>query len=93
MRILLVTQMWPSPENPDLGSFLVPLTRELEALGNEVDVAAISRRGGAKTEYLGSPATPASGRRAPFPDVVFAHFLFLRGRRALAAGPRTRRWW
>ena len=31
MRILLVTQMWPSAENPDLGSFLVPIKRELEA--------------------------------------------------------------
>ncbi|KAA0272481.1 MAG: glycosyltransferase family 4 protein [Acidobacteria bacterium] len=30
MRIELVTQMWPSRENPDLGSFLVPLTAELE---------------------------------------------------------------
>ena len=38
--------MWPSAENPDLGSFLVPLTRGLEALGHEVEVASISRRGG-----------------------------------------------
>src|SRR5262249_27551734 len=52
MRILVVTQMWPSPEQPDLGSFLVPLTREIEALGNEVEVSSISQRGGSQTKYL-----------------------------------------
>ena len=51
MRILLVTQMWPSPAHPDLGSFLVPVARELEELGNEVEVAAISRRGGPRSDY------------------------------------------
>ena len=50
VRILEVTQMWPSPENPDLGSFLVPLTREIEALGHEVEVASISQRGGSPIE-------------------------------------------
>jgi glycosyltransferase involved in cell wall biosynthesis len=79
MRILEVTQMWPSPENPDLGSFLVPLTRELEALGHEVEVASISRRGGPPTEYatLVRKARAAAKRFAP--DVVFAHFLFPAG--------------
>lgn len=79
MRILLVTQMWPSPENPDLGSFLVPLRRELEVMGHEVEVAAISRRGGSPTKYvrLGAQATAAARRTRP--DVVFAHFLFPAG--------------
>ena len=79
MRILLVTQMWPSPENPDLGSFLVPLTRELEALGNEVDVASISRRGGAKTKYLRLAREAREMAKSTRPDVVFAHFLFPAG--------------
>ena len=52
MRILEVTQMWPSKEQPDLGSFLVPLTREIEALGHEVEVASISQRGGSRSKYL-----------------------------------------
>jgi glycosyltransferase involved in cell wall biosynthesis len=79
MRILLVTQMWPSPENPDLGSFLVPLTRELESLGHEMEVASISRRGGLPTKYLSLArhARGAAHRRRP--DVVFAHFLFPAG--------------
>jgi glycosyltransferase involved in cell wall biosynthesis len=79
VRILLVTQMWPSPENPDLGSFLVPVKRELEGLGHEVEVAAISRRGGPPTKYasLSARAVRAGVRRRP--DVVFAHFLFPAG--------------
>ncbi len=79
MRILEVTQMWPSPEHPDLGSFLVPLTRELEGLGHEVEVASISRRGGSPTEYL-TLVRKARTAAANFrPDVVFAHFLFPAG--------------
>lgn len=87
MRILFVTQMWPSPANPDLGSFLVPVVRELEALGHEVDVVAIARRGGPRTHYarLTREAIAAGRRRRP--DVVFAHFLFPTGAvGALAAG-------
>jgi glycosyltransferase involved in cell wall biosynthesis len=79
VRILEVTQMWPSPENPDLGSFLVPLTREIETLGHDVEVASISRRGGPRTEYatLVRKARKAAHRFEP--DVVFAHFLFPAG--------------
>jgi glycosyltransferase involved in cell wall biosynthesis len=79
VRILEVTQMWPSAEHPDLGSFLVPLTRELEGLGHEVEVASISRRGGSPTEYL-TLVRKARIAAAEFrPDVVFAHFLFPAG--------------
>jgi glycosyltransferase involved in cell wall biosynthesis len=79
MRILEVTQMWPSPEHPDLGSFLVPLTRELEELGHEVEVASISRRGGSPTEYLTLVRKARAAARGFKPDVVFAHFLFPAG--------------
>jgi glycosyltransferase involved in cell wall biosynthesis len=79
MRILLVTQMWPSEANPDLGSFLVPVRRELEALGHEVEVAAISRRGGAPTKYARLAGEAAAAARRTRPDVVFAHFLFPAG--------------
>jgi glycosyltransferase involved in cell wall biosynthesis len=79
MRILVVTQMWPGPENPDLGSFLVPLTRELEELGNEVDVASISQRGGSPTKYVRLAREARDMARSLRPDVVFAHFLFPSG--------------
>jgi glycosyltransferase involved in cell wall biosynthesis len=79
VRILLVTQMWPSRENPDLGSFLVPVKRGFGALGQEVDLVAISRRGGSPTKYgrLSGEAVQVAVRRRP--DVVFAHFLFPAG--------------
>jgi glycosyltransferase involved in cell wall biosynthesis len=71
--------MWPSPENPDLGSFLVPLTREIEALGHQVEVASISRRGGSPTEYGTLVRKARAAARRFRPDVVFAHFLFPAG--------------
>ena len=79
VRILEVTQMWPSPEQPDLGSFLVPLTRELEALGHEVDVSSISQRGGSRSKYLRLVRESRAAARRFEPDVVFAHFLFPSG--------------
>jgi glycosyltransferase involved in cell wall biosynthesis len=79
VRILIVTQMWPSAENPDLGSFLVPLTRELEELGHEVEVASISRRGGPPTKYARLVREARRAARRQNPDVVFAHFLFPAG--------------
>jgi glycosyltransferase involved in cell wall biosynthesis len=79
VRILVVTQMWPSPEQPDLGSFLVPLTRELEALGHEVEVSSISQRGGSRTKYLRLARDSRAAARHFRPDVVFAHFLFPSG--------------
>jgi glycosyltransferase involved in cell wall biosynthesis len=85
VRILEVTQMWPSPEQPDLGSFLVPLTRELEALGHEVEVASISQRGGSPTKYIRLVRRARAAARRFQPDVVFAHFLFPAG----AAGVRA----
>jgi glycosyltransferase involved in cell wall biosynthesis len=85
MRILFVTQMWPSDANPDLGSFLVPLARELEGLGHEVEVASISRRGGPPTKYARLAAEARAAARRTRPDVVFAHFLFPAGAAGVVA--------
>jgi glycosyltransferase involved in cell wall biosynthesis len=85
MRILLITQMWPSAAEPDLGSFLLPLRRELVALGHEVEVAAISRRGGSPLKYARLTADAVRAARRWRPDVVFAHFLFPAGAAGLAA--------
>jgi glycosyltransferase involved in cell wall biosynthesis len=79
VRILLVTQMWPSAAEPDLGSFLVPLSRELKGLGHEVELASISRRGGSPTKYLRLAREAREAARRFRPDVVFAHFLFPAG--------------
>jgi len=90
MRILLVTQMWPTPGDPDLGSFLLPLRRELVAQGHEVEVAAIGRRGGAPTKYAQLTADAVLAARRCEPDVVFAHFLFPAGAAGLAAALAAR---
>lgn len=82
--------MWPSPENPDLGSFLVPIRKQLEQAGHEVEVAAISRRGGPPSKYVRLCAEAVSASRRFRPDVVFAHFLFPAGFAGLLASLRGR---
>jgi glycosyltransferase involved in cell wall biosynthesis len=90
MRVLLVTQMWPTESEPDLGAFLLPLRRELIALGHEVDVAAIGRRGGSPIKYARLTADAVRTARRTKPDVVFAHFLFPAGAAGLAAARAAR---
>jgi glycosyltransferase involved in cell wall biosynthesis len=90
VRILLVTQMWPTPAEPDLGSFLLPLRRELIAQGHEVEVAAIGQRGGGKGKYARLTADAVRAARRAEPDVVFAHFLFPAGFAGLLAARAAR---
>jgi glycosyltransferase involved in cell wall biosynthesis len=90
MRILLVTQMWPTASDPDLGAFLLPLRRELVALGHEVEVAAVGRRGGSPAKYARLTADAVRAARRCKPDVVFAHFLFPAGAAGLAAARAAR---
>jgi glycosyltransferase involved in cell wall biosynthesis len=72
MRILVVSQMWPGPQDPDLGAFVAQVATQLEELGHDVDRAVIDRRAGGKLRYTRLLARAA---RAPRPDVCFAHFL------------------
>ena len=86
MRILFVTPMWPGPADPDFGSFLVPIVRELERLGHEVEVVAISRRAGGPRRHLRMAMETIRAARRTRPDVVFAHMLFPAGLAALVGG-------
>jgi glycosyltransferase involved in cell wall biosynthesis len=79
VRILFVTQMWPGREDPDFGAFLVPIVRELERLGHEVDLVAIDRRGGSRAKYPRLTRDAVRAARRSWPDVVFAHMLFPAG--------------
>jgi glycosyltransferase involved in cell wall biosynthesis len=90
MRILLVTQMWPTEAEPDLGSFLLPLHRELIAQGHEVVLAAIGQRGGGKAKYARLLSEAVRAARRARPDVVFAHFLFPAGFAGLVAARAAR---
>ncbi|HXK13856.1 MAG TPA: glycosyltransferase [Gaiellaceae bacterium] len=72
MRILLVSQMYPGPDDPDLGSFVAQLERALRERGHEIDLAVLDRRAGGKLRFL---ELRRRVRAAPQPDVVWAHFL------------------
>jgi glycosyltransferase involved in cell wall biosynthesis len=72
VRILLVSQMYPGPDDPDLGVFVAQMADALERRGHEVDRAVLDRRAGGRRRYL---ELARAARRAPRPDVVYAHFL------------------
>jgi glycosyltransferase involved in cell wall biosynthesis len=72
MRILLVSQMYPGAEDPDLGVFVAQMERALANRGHEIERAVLDRRGGGKLRYF-DLLKRARGARSP--DVVYAHFL------------------
>jgi glycosyltransferase involved in cell wall biosynthesis len=83
MRILLVSQMYPGPDAPDLGTFVAELERALGERGHELDRAVLDTRAGGKLRYLDLVRRTA---RASRPDVVYAHFLVPSGLIAALAG-------
>jgi glycosyltransferase involved in cell wall biosynthesis len=85
MRILVVSQMFPGPEAPDLGIFVADLCRELERRGHELRYAVIDRRGGSRTKYARLFADSVREARRFRPHVVYCHFLFPAGAAAAAA--------
>ena len=72
MRILLVSQMYPGPADPDLGSFVAQMEQALRERGHEIELAVLDRRGGGKRRFL---ELRRRVRAAAPPDVVWAHFL------------------
>ena len=83
MRILLVSQMYPGPSDPDLGSFVAQLEHALRERGHEIELAVLDRRGGGRLRYL---ELRRRIRDAGPHDVTWAHFLVPSGSLALAAG-------
>jgi glycosyltransferase involved in cell wall biosynthesis len=76
VRILLVSQMYPGPDDPDLGVFVAQMESALRDRGHDVDLAVLDRRAGGKKRFL---ELRRKVRAAPRPDVVWAHFLFPAG--------------
>jgi glycosyltransferase involved in cell wall biosynthesis len=72
MRILLVSQMYPGPADPDLGVFVRQLELALRERGHVIDLAVLDRRAGGKRRFL---ELRRRVRAAARPDVVWAHFL------------------
>lgn len=84
MRVLIVTNMWPSPANPALGTFVVDQVEALRRRGDlTLDVEIVAPGG---PGYL--RAVPKLARQRGY-DVVHAHF-GLTAVPALAAGGRVR---
>jgi glycosyltransferase involved in cell wall biosynthesis len=83
VRILLVSQMYPGPDDPDLGAFVAQMVRALRERGHEIELAVLDRRGGGKLRFL---ELRRRIRAAGPHDVVWAHFLVPSGLLALQAG-------
>jgi glycosyltransferase involved in cell wall biosynthesis len=83
VRILLVSQMYPGPDAPDLGTFVAQVEQELVARGHDVERAVLDTRAGGKLRYLTLARRTLLAER---PDVVYAHFLVPAGLIAAVAG-------
>src|SRR6185436_11212825 len=82
MRILLVSNMYPSPERPDYGVFVARLADALRERGNDVrDVVLHAGDRGP----MSTPRAHAAVEEHR-PDVVYAHFLVPTGLVAIATG-------
>jgi glycosyltransferase involved in cell wall biosynthesis len=86
VRILLVSQMYPGPDDPDLGAFVQGIERALADRGHELELVVTAGRGGGKQRHLrlAREVARAAGRFGP--DVVYAHFLVPTGLSAALFG-------
>jgi glycosyltransferase involved in cell wall biosynthesis len=75
MKILFVSQMWPGPDDPDHGTFLVPLVEALRGRGHDLELAVLTTRAGGRTKYLKLLREARAAARRTRPDVVYAHYL------------------
>jgi glycosyltransferase involved in cell wall biosynthesis len=75
LKILLVSQLYPGPEDPDLGAFVQQLEQELSRRGHELERAVVDHRSGGKRRHLGLGRQTLAAARRFRPDVVYAHFL------------------
>jgi glycosyltransferase involved in cell wall biosynthesis len=87
VRILLVSQMYPGPDDPDLGAFVQGIERALRDRGHEIERAVLDSRSGGKRRHLALAVRTARAARRFRPDVVYAHFLVPTG---LSAALTTR---
>ncbi len=86
MRILLVSQMYPGPDDPDLGAFVQGIERALAERGHEIERAVLRGRGGGKRRHMRLAREVSRAARRFQPDVVYAHFLVPTGLSAALFG-------
>jgi hypothetical protein len=85
VRILLVSQMYPGPDDPDLGVFVAQLEQALHERGHELERAVLDSRSGGKRRYATLVARALRAAHRFRPDVVYAHFLVPAGLTAALA--------
>jgi glycosyltransferase involved in cell wall biosynthesis len=85
VRILLVSQMYPGPDDPDLGVFVARLEEALRERGHELELAVIDRRAGGPVRHLRLARDARAAARRFRPEVVYAHFLVPAGLVAVLA--------
>jgi D-inositol-3-phosphate glycosyltransferase len=75
LRILLVSQMYPGPQDPDFGVFIWGIEQALRERGHEIERAVVDHRSGGRRRYLDLARRARGAARMFRPDVVYAHFL------------------
>jgi glycosyltransferase involved in cell wall biosynthesis len=75
MRILLVSQMYPGPDDPDLGVFVAQIEHALLERGHEIARAVVDRRDGGKLRHPRLLRDARAVAKTFEPDVLYAHFL------------------
>jgi glycosyltransferase involved in cell wall biosynthesis len=86
VKILLVSQMYPGPRDPDLGAFIQGIERALGERGHEIERAVTLGRGGGKRRHLRLARDVRRAAQRFQPDVVYAHFLVPTGLSAALFG-------
>jgi glycosyltransferase involved in cell wall biosynthesis len=87
VRILLVSQMYPGPEDPDLGVFVAQMEEALRDRGHELARAVVDRRAGGSRRHIQLFADARAEAKRFRPDVLYAHFLVPAGLAAALASP------
>jgi glycosyltransferase involved in cell wall biosynthesis len=86
MRILLVSSMWPGPDDPDYGVFVAQVSEALQGMGHHVTPAVVDHRGGGTLKQGRLALDALRGALRGDPDVVYAHYLLPAGGIAALAG-------
>jgi teichuronic acid biosynthesis glycosyltransferase TuaC len=73
MNVLMVTNMWPTPEEPSFGCFVAEQVEDVRRLGLHVDVISFDGRSDRRNYLRAARAVHAAVRRRPI-SVVHAHY-------------------